>query len=178
MWGFKDPRTCLTLPFWRPLIGPAAFVICHRHPLEIADSLLRRDALTTEQSIALWRRYTAGAIAATADDPRVIIGYRSELGDPFAACQKLASFLGVPECAGDPSVRREVDGWVDHGLRHHEHTALELLDDARLGPRDVSLALLLDLATAAGDVRGELDDALNETARRMLRDIATPGAGE
>ena len=178
LWGFKDPRTCLTLPFWRPLIGPAAFVICHRHPLEIADSLLRRDALTTEQSIALWRRYTAGAIAATADDPRVIIGYRSELGDPFAACQKLASFLGVPECAGDPSVRREVDGWVDHGLRHHEHTALELLDDARLGPRDVSLALLLDLATAAGDVRGELDDALNETARRMLRDIATPGAGE
>jgi GT2 family glycosyltransferase len=168
LWGFKDPRTCLTLPFWRPLIGPAAFVICHRHPLEIAGSLERRDGLSTEQSVALWRRYTASAIAATADDPRMIVSYRALLDDPHAVSEDLATFL---DCGRGVANRAEIDGWLDHGLRHHERTQLDLLQDPHLEPLDTSLATLLELAgrtrRGAGDEQ-ELADALNATARRLL----------
>jgi GT2 family glycosyltransferase len=175
LWGFKDPRTCLTLPFWRPLIGPAAFVICHRHPLEIAASLERRDELTAEQSVALWRRYTAGALAATAEDPRMIIGYRNLLEDPMSACEDLATFVGASARAAEPSLRREVESWVDGDMRHHRRSMLELVQDPNLGPLDVSLVLLLELAARTrGDGARELDGALNATAVRMLKELATP----
>ena len=180
LWGFKDPRICLTLPFWRPLIGPATFVICHRHPLEIAASLERRDGLSIEQSIALWRLYTAQAIAGTADDPRTFVGYRTMLGDPFAVCLDLAAFLDVPDRAAAPGVRREIEGWVEPNMRHHERTPRDLLEESRLGPLDVSLALLLDLATRGGTSdAAQYAEALNTAAARVLESIAaTPVAAD
>src|SRR5262245_20660483 len=33
LWGWKDPRTCLTLPFWQSLIPSLKYVICLRNPL-------------------------------------------------------------------------------------------------------------------------------------------------
>lgn len=32
LWGFKDPRTSLTLPFWRRVIPHMRYVICMRDP--------------------------------------------------------------------------------------------------------------------------------------------------
>ena len=32
-WGWKDPRTSLTMPFWRQLVPNLKVVICLRHPL-------------------------------------------------------------------------------------------------------------------------------------------------
>ena len=174
LWGFKDPRTCLTLAFWRGLIGPAMFVICHRHPLEIAASLERRDGLSTEQSIALWRLYTAQAIAETKDDPRLFVSYETLLDDPLAVAADLASFLGAPARAAEPAVRREIEAWVEPAMRHHERAPAELLEDPRLSPLDVSMALALDLATRSGarDTR-RYADALNAIAARVLESIAT-----
>lgn len=42
LWGFKDPRTSLFLPFWEPLLPDPRFVLLYRHPVEVAMSLLRR----------------------------------------------------------------------------------------------------------------------------------------
>src|SRR5437870_8336735 len=38
-WGWKDPRTCLTLPFWKQLLPPLRYVICLRNPVDVARSL-------------------------------------------------------------------------------------------------------------------------------------------
>ena len=40
-WGWKDPRTCLTLPFWLDVVPDLKFVFCLRNPLEIVYSLSR-----------------------------------------------------------------------------------------------------------------------------------------
>src|ERR1051326_3937827 len=31
-WGWKDPRTCLTLPFWQDLLPSMHYVLCGREP--------------------------------------------------------------------------------------------------------------------------------------------------
>src|SRR5262245_52387172 len=38
-WGWKDPRNCLTLPFWKSVVRLDRIVIPIRHPLEVAESL-------------------------------------------------------------------------------------------------------------------------------------------
>ncbi|MBI2955194.1 MAG: sulfotransferase [Chloroflexi bacterium] len=42
VWGWKDPRTCLFLEFWRQLLPGAFFLFVYRHPLEVLLSLIRR----------------------------------------------------------------------------------------------------------------------------------------
>ena len=42
LWGWKDPRTCLFLPFWERLLPGVRLVVVFRHPLEVFESHLRR----------------------------------------------------------------------------------------------------------------------------------------
>jgi hypothetical protein len=41
-WGWKEPRTCLFLDFWRALLPDAYHLVVYRHYERVADSLLRR----------------------------------------------------------------------------------------------------------------------------------------
>ena len=60
VWGFKDPRTLLTLPFWQDGLKRAEvkYVGTFRHPLSVAKSLNARQAdLSIEKGVILWYRY-------------------------------------------------------------------------------------------------------------------------
>lgn len=41
-WGWKDPRNCLFLEFWRSIVPDAVFVFVFRDPGEVIDSFRRR----------------------------------------------------------------------------------------------------------------------------------------
>lgn len=56
-WMLKDPRTLLALDFWRTLAPEARLVGVFRHPLAVAHSLERRNAMPTERALDLWLDY-------------------------------------------------------------------------------------------------------------------------
>ncbi|MEM9496241.1 MAG: sulfotransferase family protein [Pseudomonadota bacterium] len=57
-WGFKDPRTVITLPFWQEAGLDLEFVATFRHPFAVARSLLRRPGVKPEtRPIDLWKMY-------------------------------------------------------------------------------------------------------------------------
>ena len=41
-WGWKDPRTCLFLPFWKEVIPDAKAIFIFRHPIDVINSFRRR----------------------------------------------------------------------------------------------------------------------------------------
>lgn len=55
-WGFKDPRTLLTLPFWLEAVQPQ-FIGTVRHPIRVARSLNKRGGISIEQGLSLWLEY-------------------------------------------------------------------------------------------------------------------------
>ena len=57
VWGFKDPRTTLTLPFWREAINDVQLVGTFRHPLSVAKSLNQRDKFALENGVHVWYMY-------------------------------------------------------------------------------------------------------------------------
>lgn len=57
IWGFKDPRTLLTLPGWLEVLPAVRFVGTFRHPLAVAASLYARNGVAIEKSLALWETY-------------------------------------------------------------------------------------------------------------------------
>jgi len=57
IWGFKDPRTLLTLDGWLEALPEASFAGTFRHPLAVAWSLLQRNRFPLEKSLRLWKIY-------------------------------------------------------------------------------------------------------------------------
>ena len=51
LWGWKDPRSCLTLPFWQRLLPDMRYIICLRNPVDVACSLEHRDSIAAEKSL-------------------------------------------------------------------------------------------------------------------------------
>lgn len=178
LWGFKDPRTSLTLPFWEELLGEARYVICHRRPLDSARSLEKRDGIRLDDGVALWTRYTAAALAHTAGRPRVLIGYEELFAEREALVGELAGFLGVAERVESPRLRAQIEGWIEEGMRHHAGTLRELVEHPAVSAQAQALHLLLELAgrsrgdTGAKDRGGGVscvDDALDGMAFTLLR---------
>jgi len=57
LWGFKDPRTLFTLPFWLEALPPPRFIASFRQPQRVALSLNARNAISVEDGLRLWAAY-------------------------------------------------------------------------------------------------------------------------
>jgi hypothetical protein len=117
-WGWKDPRMCLTLPFWLDVIGPMDFVLCVRSPTAVADSLDRRycrglgriRTLTSpvyrrRNWFKLWLRYTNDALRATEGHRRIVVVYEHTHSDGERVVRSLHEFARAP-AGTEPDLRR------------------------------------------------------------------------
>jgi hypothetical protein len=126
LWGWKDPRTCLTLPFWQHLFPDLTYVVCFRNPVDVARSHERRDGFDFATGIDLWLRYMDEVMRHTADSPRLFVSYDELFDDPAAPVQSLAEFLERSDPATVERTLDDVSAYVDAGLRHSAATLSEL----------------------------------------------------
>jgi hypothetical protein len=118
---WKDPRVCLTLPYWRDLLGaPMVAVLVWRAPFAVASSLRRRDGMPLPVGLALWERYNRSAVANLAQTVTFVLDYDVMLEDPQASLSGLTSWLGsVGEFDGmSPWDDERALSYVDAKLRH------------------------------------------------------------
>ncbi len=157
-WGFKDPRTCLTAAYWLDLQPDLRFVICVRHPLEVALSLKRRNQNSYSLGLTLWERYYATALELIPAGRRIVTHYESFFIDPQIELERLCAFVGLSAAA--PRVRTD--------LRHH--TIQVGLVDAGASP---SLrALYAELCREAGVALAPEPAADEGRVRRLILDGA------
>lgn len=127
-WGWKDPRTTLLLLFWKSLIPNLRFVICVRSPLEVANSLARRDRIPIQKSIYLWNQYMRAAIRDTDGSPRTFIFYEDLFKDAFSEIDHLVEFCGLkrPE---NPTLLSQT---ISRELKHHSIEMADLLNENKM----------------------------------------------
>ena len=78
VWGFKCPRTLVTLDFWREAIPKLSFVGTFRHPLLVAESLTRRNGGTLEDWLSLWCVYNQRLVALYESEPFPIVRFDTD----------------------------------------------------------------------------------------------------
>ncbi len=128
-WVWKDPRFAMTLPWWRPVLGRVAPVLCLRHPSAIAASLARRDRFPVASSVALWEVYLRHALWSCRETGFLPVRYEDAIRDPIAVANSLHAFLterGVRVNAVESSA---IDALVARDLRHFDATDDAILDD-------------------------------------------------
>jgi hypothetical protein len=91
--GFKDPRLCLLLPFWRTVVDIDRTVLCLRDPRAVGASLSTRDGFSPEWSAYLWLRYTVGAVHNAPGS--LIVTYEDWFDDPHRVVERIIEFVGV-----------------------------------------------------------------------------------
>lgn len=95
-WGFKDPRTLLTLPFWLERMPRPKLVGTYRHPASVARSLTARNRrMSLDDGLQLWMEYNRRLLALHAADPFPVVCFDGVGEDYVRAVDRVASRLGL-----------------------------------------------------------------------------------
>lgn len=134
-WVIKEPRLCLTLPCWLPLLDNPIAIIMYRDPLEIAQSLFLRNSIDLKDGLALWETYVETMLKHSANMPRVFCNYDALIANPVAATKQLfdgltthRATLTMPSDTNInafivPSLKRALR--VNHALSAKQHKLIE-----------------------------------------------------
>ena len=113
-WGFKDPRTILTIDFWTEAYPDLELVGTFRHPLSVAKSLRKRGGWTLERSLALWAAYNERLLSLHVTRAFPLISFDLPQDEYLAAVALVASRLGLAGVVSTPRF-----GFFSDELRHH-----------------------------------------------------------
>lgn len=121
----KDPRICRMYPFWKDILAGegarAAIVMPVRNPLEVADSLNKRDGLDPALGMLLWLRHVLDAERATRGEPRMVCSYGALLENWAGVAARIEGGLGLAWARDPVAVAGEVEQFLSHDLRHNMH---------------------------------------------------------
>lgn len=148
LWGWKDPRTCLTLPFWQKLLPPMQYVICLRNPVDVACSLKRRNNFSFEKGVELWLAYVAAALQHTRGQPRLFVFYEEIMEDWERELRRVAAFIGRLDLVKQEEIQRSIQEFIDEDLQHHRTSLVDVADEPKLAFEAKALYVTLRTYTA------------------------------
>lgn len=121
-WMLKDPRLCITLRTWLPLLRfRPVIVFQYRHPLDVAQSLLKRyEHFRIVRTLKMWYVYNRRAVEDSHDLCRVVTSHKAVLADAKGELDRIYHQLGrcglaVPHLVSLPDVAEFVDSKLIHG---------------------------------------------------------------
>ncbi len=145
-WGWKDPRTSLTLPFWRQLIPDLKIIICVRNPLEVAQSLSHRNGFSDKFTLDLWKTYYDSLLSNPIPENQIITHYQSYFIEPVTELHRLLNFIG---CSADEHTVKQACETTLPALKHNRATLESLIKNGATW--DV-VTLYAQLCTQVGPV--------------------------
>jgi GT2 family glycosyltransferase/glycosyltransferase involved in cell wall biosynthesis len=126
VWGWKDPRNSLTLPFWQDVLPGLKTLIIVRNPLEVAYSMRERNGTSYSFGLRLWEIYNRRLIETATAQQHLVTHYDLFFEDPESELRRTAHFIGLPDAEvanAAALVRRQ---------KRHTRFSIDDLIDARV----------------------------------------------
>jgi len=133
VWGWKDPRNSLTLPFWQHLVPGLKTLIMVRNPLEVAYSMRKRNGTSYAFGLRLWEIYNRRLFEAASEHGHIVTHYDFFFDNPEKELKRIANFIGLP----DAKIRTAAE--LVATKRRHTHFSIEQLIDAGVSGEVVEL---------------------------------------
>ena len=133
VWGWKDPRNSLTLPFWQSLLSGLKTLIIVRNPLEVAYSMRQRNGTSYSFGLRLWEIYNRRLIETTRAKERLVTHYDFFFQNAKTELRRIAQFI----CLHDAEV--ESAAALVTTRRRHTHFTIDELIDARVSAEVIEL---------------------------------------
>jgi GT2 family glycosyltransferase/glycosyltransferase involved in cell wall biosynthesis len=133
IWGWKDPRNSLTLPFWRHLLPGLKTLIIVRNPLEVAYSMRERNGTSYAFGLRLWEIYNRRLIEAASKHERLVTHYDLYFENAEQELRRVANFIGLPEAKVGSAAELVAK------KRRHTHFTIDQLIDAGVSGEVIEL---------------------------------------
>lgn len=161
IFAFKDPRTAVLLPFWQAIFNDlglsVSYLVAVRNPMEVAESLHRRDGISLLKGMLLWVKYSLAAVRGTQGMQRVFVAYAEVMQEPRLQLKRISQALDLP----DPELNQQglfeyAEEFLSPELRHNVSAVDALLAPGQIPPfvRDF-YRFLLQLASDKYASNGE-----------------------
>jgi len=144
VWGWKDPRNSLTLPFWQDLLAGLKTLIVVRNPLEVAYSMRQRNGTSYSFALRLWEIYNRRLLEAAKKQERLFTHYDLFFQNPETELRRIANFIGLPDAKIQSAAKLVAT------QRRHTHFTIEQLIDARVAEEVIELYRALIAETSVG----------------------------
>jgi GT2 family glycosyltransferase/glycosyltransferase involved in cell wall biosynthesis len=157
VWGWKDPRNSLTLPFWQNLLPRLKTLIVVRNPLEVAYSMRERNGTSYSFGLRLWEIYNRRLVETARAEERLVTHYDFFFEDAETELRRIAHFVGLPDAKIDTAAA------LVKTQRRHTHFTIDQMIDARVSAEVIELYRALI---------AEADHRASPSARRNKGKIA------
>lgn len=141
VWGWKDPRNSLILPFWEHLLPGLRTLIIVRNPLEVAYSMRKRNGTSYAFGLRLWEIYNRRLIEEAGKPDRLVTHYDLFFENPENELRRIANFIGLPDTKLRDAAKLVAT------RRRHTHFTIDQLLDARVSAEVIDLYRALVRAT-------------------------------
>ena len=95
VWGWKDPRNSITLPFWKQLVPQLKTVVCLRNPLDVAASLNKRGSSSFLFGLRVWWEYNSQILLESTQSDRVVTLFDVYFQNGRQELERVTRALGI-----------------------------------------------------------------------------------
>jgi hypothetical protein len=115
-WAIKDPRICLTMPFWQALEPKAKIILTVRDPFETAQSMAKRYFLTENYCTHLWEQYYVNVMQDLRPEDCLVLNFDQLLANPAEQAERMADWLAIElDETKLESSRKAIRSWQNSG---------------------------------------------------------------
>lgn len=138
-WGWKEPRTTITIPFWQQIVPDLRYVVCLRNPLEFAASVSSPAYnISSNHAMALWQFYTEQSFFNTCPNERIVVFYEDFFVDCYKTLAPILAFLGLAPLEPGSEGAKAIEAFFDKSLRHKTNSYQDVMSSP-LVPASVKL---------------------------------------
>lgn len=126
-WMLKDPRLCITIRTWLPLLNfVPAILFSYRHPMDVALSLHRRaqEHYRIGKGLRMWYVYNMRAIQSSNDLCRVVSSHRRVMESSLEELSRVRTEL-IDRCGVHVPrevTTKDIGEFIDPHLQHGHNT--------------------------------------------------------
>lgn len=129
-WMLKDPRLCITLRTWLPLLNfVPAILFIYRHPFDVSLSMNKRatEHFRIERAMKLWYVYNKRAIQQSDDLCLVVGSHKKIMKSPHTEFKRIHDDLNA--CGVDVPralTSRDIESFIDIRLQHGKNGLVDV----------------------------------------------------
>jgi len=121
--GIKDPRMCLLITFWQDVLRDLGMRVCYiiivRNPVEVAQSLEKRDNFSREKTEVLWMNAMLSAERHSRGYPRIFISFDQLLNRTEKTIEEISGKLSLRLSKHFNENAGSIHAFLEPSLKHY-----------------------------------------------------------
>ena len=131
--AIKDPRLALLFPVYKKVLDELdiniKIILPYRNPIEVANSLKRRDGMPLEKGMLLWAYHFLLAEKFSRGHERVFVNFDELISDTSKVVEDLSTKLHINFLDKLSKNKKEIEEFLEPSLKHHNISMDNLSDN-------------------------------------------------